>query len=105
MFIFAPCYGTITVQSYEKRNKIGNLTENIMTTEQSLTIRTADENLAAQLRESLSKIVEEHINFTYYDGAWQLGLETDEATMKYIVSELDACENFREGKFSYEIEK
>jgi hypothetical protein len=75
-----------------------------MTTEQSLTLRTGDKNIAAQLRESLAKIVDNHINFFYYDGAWQLGMEADEATMKYIVSELTACENYREGKFSYVIE-
>lgn len=28
--IFAPCYGRITAQRYEKRNKIGNFTENII---------------------------------------------------------------------------
>ena len=92
-------------QSYEIANNIKNLTENIMTTEQTLTIRTADKHLAAQLREDLALMVEGHINFTFYDGAWEIVLEADEKDMKRIANMLMDCENFREGKFTYEIEK
>lgn len=72
--------------------------------EKNLTIRTASENLAEDLRNDLALYFDQHINFTWYEGAWQLGVEADEKGINDYVEDLKKCDSFKEGRFTITIE-
>lgn len=72
--------------------------------EKNLTIRTANEDLAEEIRNTATVFFGQHINFTWYDGEWQLSVDADEKAIKDFTEDLKACENFKEGRFTFTID-
>lgn len=44
----------------------------------AMTIRTANKNFADNIYRTLSLTHEEHINYIWWDGAWEISLEGDD---------------------------
>lgn len=72
--------------------------------EKNLSIRTTNESLAEEIRNTATVYFGLHINFTWYNGEWQLDVDADEKAIKDFTEDLKTCENYKEGRFTFTIE-
>lgn len=72
--------------------------------EKNITIRTASKSLAEDLHCYLTEWFDEHINFTWNNGAWELNLDANADDIDSLAHEIKMSDNFKENKLSFTIE-
>lgn len=68
----------------------------------AITIRTANKAIAESIYTTLSLTHKEHINFIWWDGAWELGLEGDDEEIDGIAICLWGDYSAKEVKYEVE---
>lgn len=71
----------------------------------NLTICTTSKGIAEDLHCYLTLWFDQHINFTWYDGAWQLSLNANEDEIDGLTEELRHSDNYKESKITFTTEK
>lgn len=69
-----------------------------------LTIRTADRQVATELKDFIEQRFEDHVNCTWWEGAWEVCIAEEDEEIGDLCEELRRTDNFNEGKFTYHAE-
>lgn len=72
--------------------------------EKNITIRTADKGIAEDLHAFMGQWFDEHINFIWWDGAWELSLDANGDDIDSLAEEIRHSENFKENKLTFKVE-
>ena len=88
-------------QRYKKGARLANFKTTEM--EKTITVRTADRHLAGLIKYEIEAIIEDHVNCTWHEGAWEVSAEGKSWDIDMIASDYRECDNYREGLFAIEL--
>lgn len=69
----------------------------------TITVRTASKDLAVIIKEEMESMLEEHVNCTWYDGAWEVTADGEAGDIDVIASDYRECDNYKDGLFTIEL--
>ncbi len=69
----------------------------------TITIRTTSKHLAVIIKEEIESLLDEHVNCTWYDGAWEVGADGEAEEIDAIAADYRECDNYKDGLFTIEL--
>lgn len=69
-----------------------------------ITLRTAELEIATSLQEQITAILDENVNCTWFDEAWEVSTFGEASEIEDIAAQIRQCENYADGLISIKIE-